>query len=1112
MLQVINYLRLSRTDSDEISVIEAKQGDNQGDVCQIEIYDNQDIVDLSQFDDILFTANKPDMSSVLFRLSDNKNLIKNGNILSLTFTSALLSMHGTVECELSFYKNDIVKSTYNFNIYVFKSPGSFDELNNSDLSTIKEAVKTVINIGDAAKISAENAKKSEENAKESENNALNSANMAETSANIANEKANEASASATEAKKSEENAKASEIASSNSESNALSSANAAKNSEKNSKDSENKANQSEINAKNSENVANNKAQESKDYALLSQSYAISGTNSRENEDIDNAKYYSTQSKISSNNALNSAQMASTKADESKISADNASDSAQIAIDKASEATANASSALNSANQSAEALEKIKGYSTIIEDNLKSSNEAAKNAKVSENNAKVSEIAANNSASDAHTSEINASTSALNAYNSEQNCASSEANSLRYSQNTKLYEDNASNYASQASISASMASDKADIAINKASEADTSAKNSLEYANKAKEYKDKCLQISQGLEGALIPMGTISFENIPTTDVKTGYMYNISNEFTSDERFKDGIKTYSAGTNIYYTQDGKWDVLMGDLDKYVFKTDFENHKNNKSNPHNVTKEQVGLNNVPNVTTNNQTVTYSDANALTTLSSGEKISIAFGKIKKAISELILHLKDGVKHITSDERTLWNTVKNKADTNHIHGSIDDGANNWTATEIRNHFEGKAEKVHTHTKSDITDFPVSLPANGGTSDYASYLNLVANNEIRFNKNGYSTNEIWLGYVWADGSASPHIHKYIFGNMSGGGLANITANEFIGSIAWGNVSGKPSTYPPATHSHNYIVGQYTGSGGRVPPSYVGANAVKCNMMNGFEGLNTPNLDGYMDVLMMNAYFWNDVPYATALGIKKGNGGVRAWIANGGNTSSWSQVAELLTSANYTEYAADKSHTHSNYLTIKGAQDINNRIATSEGYIADIRDRLSSARLKMTWDGAHLCHYIDGTFIGYMMKTYSDDTFYSVHKVLTFKDSNNVLFNGEKGNYIVGVSVFSDARLKKNVKRSKLNAIECINEIQMCQYDFIDEKYGEHSNLGYIAQQLQKVIPECVVAVPQDKEQMGYDELLQVQDTHLIPYLVKAIQELSSKVAELEKKIDNNTN
>ncbi len=179
-------------------------------------------------------------------------------------------------------------------------------------------------------------------------------------------------------------------------------------------------------------------------------------------------------------------------------------------------------------------------------------------------------------------------------------------------------------------------------------------------------------------------------------------------------------------------------------------------------------------------------------------------------------------------------------------------------------------------------------------------------------------------------------------------------------------------------------------------------------------------------------------------------------------------------------------------------------------YIKDLQKKLSNNTLAIVWDGKslRLSNYIGGNMIGYTLMSYNDNTFYSVNKITIFKDSDNILFSGEKGNFIVGVSVFSDARLKKNVNRSKLNAIECINEIEMCEYDFIDEKYGEHSNLGYIAQQLQKVIPECVVAVPQDKEQMGYDELLQVQDTYLIPYLVKAIQELSSKVAELEKKID----
>lgn len=178
-------------------------------------------------------------------------------------------------------------------------------------------------------------------------------------------------------------------------------------------------------------------------------------------------------------------------------------------------------------------------------------------------------------------------------------------------------------------------------------------------------------------------------------------------------------------------------------------------------------------------------------------------------------------------------------------------------------------------------------------------------------------------------------------------------------------------------------------------------------------------------------------------------------------------------------------------------------------YIKDLQKKLSNNTLAIVWDrkSLRLSNYIGNNMVGYTLMSYNDNIFYSVAKITIFKDSDNILFSGEKGNFIVGVSVFSDARLKKNVNRSKLNAIECINEIEMCEYDFIDEKYGEHSNLGYIAQQLQKVIPECVVAVPQDKEQMGYDELLQVQDTHLIPYLVKATQELSSKVAELEKKI-----
>ncbi|MCI7041692.1 MAG: hypothetical protein MR992_06130 [Lachnospiraceae bacterium] len=81
----------------------------------------------------------------------------------------------------------------------------------------------------------------------------------------------------------------------------------------------------------------------------------------------------------------------------------------------------------------------------------------------------------------------------------------------------------------------------------------------------------------------------------------------------------------------------------------------------------TKSEVGLGNVPNVTTNDQTPTFSQASSLSELISGEGLSVAFGKIAKAITELISHIADSVKHITSTERTNWDLAKEHADSTH-------------------------------------------------------------------------------------------------------------------------------------------------------------------------------------------------------------------------------------------------------------------------------------------------------------------------------------------------------------------------------------------------------------------------------------------------------------
>lgn len=56
---------------------------------------------------------------------------------------------------------------------------------------------------------------------------------------------------------------------------------------------------------------------------------------------------------------------------------------------------------------------------------------------------------------------------------------------------------------------------------------------------------------------------------------------------------------------------------------------------------LSKSDVGLGNVVNVSTNDQTPTYAVAETLAALVSGEKLNVSMGKLAKAVSDLISHL---------------------------------------------------------------------------------------------------------------------------------------------------------------------------------------------------------------------------------------------------------------------------------------------------------------------------------------------------------------------------------------------------------------------------------------------------------------------------------------
>lgn len=201
------------------------------------------------------------------------------------------------------------------------------------------------------------------------------------------------------------------------------------------------------------------------------------------------------------------------------------------------------------------------------------------------------------------------------------------------------------------------------------------------------------------------------------------------------------------------------------------------------------------------------------------------------------------------------------------------------------------------------------------GNAVLASPNNLMhSGNEFTYVPDAYS-GSVWHNYRTANWNANGNISAYYFGNGKGS-TAGVTlyADKLEGTAA---VASK-------------LYGAYTGSGGMQGPSYIGANSVKVNMMNGFNGLHY--FDGYADVLMMNAYNWSDVPYATALAIQKNGGTPRAWIASGGNNSTWGGSTELITASNIGSQSVDYA-TYSNSSNVSGSTNNWNGYGGGSGYM-----------------------------------------------------------------------------------------------------------------------------------------------------------------------------------
>ena len=212
-----------------------------------------------------------------------------------------------------------------------------------------------------------------------------------------------------------------------------------------------------------------------------------------------------------------------------------------------------------------------------------------------------------------------------------------------------YLDGMAQSVSQAQKSAELATSKAQESANSASNAkeseikakasETNAKtsetSSAKSESEAQKYAKQAKEISESLSGALRPLGTINFADLPTTaEATSGDMYNIADQFTTTTDFKEGAgNIIPAGSNVYLTIDRYWDVLAGTPVTGVKGAKEVYYRRGNVN---ITPTDIGAV-AEDGNISNTTVTFADTTTRVNLVSGEKASVGFRKIKKWFADL-------------------------------------------------------------------------------------------------------------------------------------------------------------------------------------------------------------------------------------------------------------------------------------------------------------------------------------------------------------------------------------------------------------------------------------------------------------------------------------------
>lgn len=130
-----------------------------------------------------------------------------------------------------------------------------------------------------------------------------------------------------------------------------------------------------------------------------------------------------------------------------------------------------------------------------------------------------------------------------------------------------------------------------------------------------------------------------------------------------------------------------------------------------------------------------------------------------------------------------------------------------------------------------------------------------------------------------------------------------------------------------------------------------------------------------------------------------------------------------------------------------------------------------------------------GAYMAYVKTTLSNEG-NSINYIVSGTSKINVnTYNGQSFDIYTATS---DENLKENIAKTKITAMDYINQIEHIEFNW--KENGEYQQIGFRAQQLKTICKDFVSAVKQP-EGAELDEILQVRDFNMFPYITKGLQE-----------------